>query len=233
MHVKITTSGSRRYVQLVESYRDDAGRIRKRTVATLGRLDQLGGELDSVISGLLKVVGRGPIDTATQEPSMAFESARALGDVWMLTELWKELGFGELRRVFRKTRHTIDVEVLIRIMVLNRLCDPESKLGVLRWLDGYGEGQPGGTGPERQGARCGRDGHAAVETGKRRQPPCNWATDWLQKAQKPAKLAGFCVVDSGKPLNLMVGARRLELPTPCTPCRCATRLRYAPTSRAL
>ena len=136
MHVKITTSGSRRYVQLVESYRDDAGRVKKRTVATLGRLDQLGGELDSVISGLLKVVGREPVDAATSpEASVSFESARALGDVWMLTELWKELGFGELRRVFRKTRHTIDVEALIRIMVLNRLCDPESKLGVLRWLE--------------------------------------------------------------------------------------------------
>jgi len=135
MHVKITTSGSRRYVQLVESYRDDAGRVKKRTVATLGRLDQLGGELDSVISGLLKVAGREPVGAATPEPSVSFESARALGDVWMLTELWKELGFGELRRVFRKTRHTIDVEALIRVMVLNRLCDPESKLGVLRWLE--------------------------------------------------------------------------------------------------
>ena len=136
MHVKITTSGSRRYVQLVESYRDDAGRVKKRTVATLGRLDQVGGELDSVISGLLKVVGRDPVDVATPEPSVSFESARALGDdVWMLTELWKELGFGELRRVFRKTRHTTDVEALIRVMVLNRLCDPESKLGVLRWLE--------------------------------------------------------------------------------------------------
>ena len=29
--------------------------------------------------------------------------------------------------------------------------------------------------------------------------------------------------------NLMVGARRFELPTPCTPCMYATRLRYAPT----
>jgi hypothetical protein len=57
-----------------------------------------------------------------------------LGNVWTLTEIWKELGFSDLRRVFRRTRHTIDVEALIRIMVLNRLCDPESKLGVLRWL---------------------------------------------------------------------------------------------------
>jgi len=37
--VKITASGTRRQVQLVESYRDDAGRANKRTVATLGRLD--------------------------------------------------------------------------------------------------------------------------------------------------------------------------------------------------
>ena len=35
MHVKLTTSGGRRYVQLVESYRDEVGRVKKRTVATL------------------------------------------------------------------------------------------------------------------------------------------------------------------------------------------------------
>ena len=140
MFVKVTTSGPRRYVQLVESYRDDAGRVKKRTVATLGRLDQLTGALDSVIDGLLKVAGRelliAPFATtpAGVTAGMSFESARALGNVWTLTEIWKELGFCDLRRVFRRTRHAIDVEALIRIMVLNRLCDPDSKLGVLRWL---------------------------------------------------------------------------------------------------
>lgn len=141
MFVKITASGPRRYVQLVESYRDEAGRVKKRTVATLGRLDQLSGELDCVIDGLLKVSGRAPQRAQAAAPAAAisasclsFESARALGNVWALTELWKELGFSDLRRVFRRTRHTIDVEALIRIMVLNRLCDPDSKLGVLRWL---------------------------------------------------------------------------------------------------
>jgi transposase len=136
MYVKVTTSGPRRYVQLIESYRDDAGRVKKRTVATLGRADQLSGELDSVIDGLLKVAGREPakLVPAISASSLTFESARALGNVWTLTEIWKELGFCDLRRVFRRTRHTIDVEALIRIMVLNRLCDPDSKLGVLRWL---------------------------------------------------------------------------------------------------
>jgi len=135
MHVKITTSGPRRYVQLVESFRDDQGRIRKRTVASLGRLDQVGGSLDAVINGLLKATGRAPVVGAEARPEVEFEPARALGAVWALHELWKKLGFGELRRVFRGTRHQIDVEALVRVMVFNRLCDPESKLGVLRWLE--------------------------------------------------------------------------------------------------
>lgn len=133
MFIKVTSSGPRRYVQLVEAYRDDAGRPKQRTVATLGRLDQLNSELESVISGLLRVTGKTLPTAAT--PSAVFESARAYGDVWALTELWNGLGFGALRKVFRRTRHAIDIEALIRVMVLNRLCDPDSKLGVLRWLE--------------------------------------------------------------------------------------------------
>lgn len=136
MHVKITQSGSRRYVQLVESYRDENGRPKKRTVATLGRVEQLQDELDTVITGLLKLVGRdaklGPAFPAAAQCS--FEPARAYGDVWALTQLWQELGFNDLQRLFRRTRHSIEVEALIRLMVFNRLCDPESKLGTLRWL---------------------------------------------------------------------------------------------------
>ena len=134
MHVKLTTSGGRRYVQLVESYRDEAGRVKKRTVATLGRAEQVDGSLDAVINGLLKVTGREPMGAKPPAPTVSFESARALGNVWALTELWRSLGFSGLRRVFRRTRRTTDVEALIRLMVLNRLCDPESKLGVLRWV---------------------------------------------------------------------------------------------------
>jgi transposase len=134
MFLKITRSGPRQYLQLVEAFRDDAGKAKHRTLVTLGRLDQLTDSLDSVISGLLKVTGRPDLLNAPV-PSVEFESARSLGNVWALNELWESLGFGELKRVFRKTRHTIDIEALIRVMVFNRLCDPESKLGVLRWLE--------------------------------------------------------------------------------------------------
>ena len=133
MHVKVTTSGSRQYVQLVESYRDEGGRVKKRTVATLGRLDQLGGDLDSVIRGLMKITGQDP--TSLASPEIAFDSAKAFGDLWALTELWNTLGFCDIRKVFRAARFTNDVEACIRAMVFNRLCDPDSKLGVLRWLE--------------------------------------------------------------------------------------------------
>jgi hypothetical protein len=133
MHVKVTASGPRQYVQLVESFRDDTGKVKKRTIATLGRLDQIGGELDAVIKGLLKVSGRDL--SALEVPEISFEPAKALGDVWALAGLWNTLGFQALRRIFRSTRYTTDIEACLRAMVFNRLCDPESKLGVIRWLE--------------------------------------------------------------------------------------------------
>jgi hypothetical protein len=132
--IKISRSGKNRYVQLVQAYRDgDTGRPKQRTVATLGRLDQLDTSLKSVISGLLRVTGQ--TLAASSPPTLSFDSARDFGDVWTLTELWNALGFDGLRTVFGHTRHSIDVEALIRVMVFNRLCEPDSKLGVLRWLE--------------------------------------------------------------------------------------------------
>ncbi|EPJ45132.1 MAG: transposase [Osedax symbiont Rs1] len=131
MFVKVTKSGPRKYVQLVEAYRDENGRPKQRTIASLGRLDKLGDELQCVIDGLGRVLGRDPSNPS----QVTFESSRTLGNVWALTELWDDLGFDQLRKIFRGTRHSIHVEALIRIMVINRLSDPDSKLGVLRWLE--------------------------------------------------------------------------------------------------
>ena len=137
MFIKLTRRGSNRYAQLVEAYRDAAGKPKQRTVANLGRLDQLNTELNSVITGLQRVTGQTPTAPVAPvvPPTLSFDAARDFGDVWTLTELWNALGFDGLRKVFCHTRHSIDVEALIRVMVFNRLCDPDSKLGVLRWLE--------------------------------------------------------------------------------------------------
>lgn len=134
MFIKLTRSGPRRYVQLVESFRDDDGRVKQRTIASLGRLERIDPHVESVIRGLQRVTGRA-IEPQPEPPVLHFEPARAIGDVWSLTSLWEELGFSDLAGIFKRSRRQIDVEALLRIMVFNRLCDPESKLGVLRWLE--------------------------------------------------------------------------------------------------
>ena len=137
MYIKITKSGPCRYVQLVESFRDDTGRARQRTLANFGRLEQISDNVGSIIKGLLKATGNAVPEAGVlpPPPQVSFASARSLGDVWTLTSLWNKLGFDALKRVFRQGHHKIDIEALLRIMVFNRLCDPESKLGILRWLE--------------------------------------------------------------------------------------------------
>jgi hypothetical protein len=133
MFTRITESGGRRYLQIVESFRNDVGKSRPRVVANLGRLDALKpGQLDALIGGLNRAVGR-----AENSPSEVIcDAALGYGDVFALHELWKDLGFDRaLASALRSGRREIDVEALVRAMVFNRLCAPDSKLGCLRWLE--------------------------------------------------------------------------------------------------
>jgi hypothetical protein len=133
MYTRITESGGRRYLQLVEGHRDDAGKVRIKVIANLGRVDRLSpAKLDPLINGLNRAVGR--LENTASDVS--YDSSLGFGDVFALHELWKDLGFDDaLKRALRSGRREIDAEALIRAMVFNRLCAPDSKLGVLRWLD--------------------------------------------------------------------------------------------------
>jgi hypothetical protein len=135
MFVKITTSGPRRYVKLVEAYRDTGGVSRQRVIATLGRIEAVrAGEADSLVNGLLRAAGKPSLKNGTGDVS--FAPALSVGDTWLLTALWQELGFADAFRRVLRNRRQFDAERLLRVMVFNRLCDPESKLGILRWLEG-------------------------------------------------------------------------------------------------
>ena len=130
---RITKAGGHQYVQLVGSFRNDSGRVRTHVVANLGRLDQIAPkQLDPLINGLNRAMGRAHNTSleVIQEFGLSF------GDVIMLHELWQDLGIDKvLKRALRSSRREFDVETLIRAMVFNRLCDPASKLGCLRWLE--------------------------------------------------------------------------------------------------
>ncbi len=133
MYTKITRSGGRQYLQLVEGYRNEEGKVRHRVVANLGRLEDLNpAKLDPLINGLNRAIGRSDNTAFPVE----IESSKAYGNVFALHELWKDLGFDRaLGRAMRSGRRKIEADALVRAMVFNRLCDPTSKLGCLRWLD--------------------------------------------------------------------------------------------------
>lgn len=133
MFTRISRSGGRAYLQLVEACRNADGAPRQRMVANLGRLDQLSEkELAPLIGGLERAIGRKP----SVAPKVEFEAAKAFGDLYALHQLWRELGLADaLSRALRSSPRQFDAAALIRAMVFNRLCAPDSKLGVLRWLD--------------------------------------------------------------------------------------------------
>ena len=90
MYTRITKTGDRQYLQLVESFRNDRGQVRVRVVANLGRLDKLTAEdLDPLINGLNRAIGR----AGNSASEVIHETARAHGNVFVLHELWRELGF--------------------------------------------------------------------------------------------------------------------------------------------
>ena len=132
MFIKVTQSGGRRYAQLVESFRNEAGQPRQRTVCTLGRLDE-GGDVDKLVAGLQRAQGRAPSSSSLQ--GLRFLGSRQAGDVWALAQLWKQLELDALAGAWRRSKTEVDVLGCLRAMVWNRLSDAGSKLGVLRWLD--------------------------------------------------------------------------------------------------
>ena len=83
--LKPTKSRGHTHLQLVESYRNEAGQPRQRTVAPLGRLDEVGGGVDSLLAGLLR--HKGLPFSAASPPLLEFDAALSFGDVCALEQI--------------------------------------------------------------------------------------------------------------------------------------------------
>ena len=59
MYTRMTKTGNGRYLQLVEPFRNDTGKVRMRVMANPGRLDQIvPSQLVPLGNGLNRAVGR-------------------------------------------------------------------------------------------------------------------------------------------------------------------------------
>jgi hypothetical protein len=130
-------------VHLCESYRDPAkgNAPRVRVLINLGPQDKIGMEtLRSLANGFAKAAG---IPAVTEGPEGSLITARDFGHVHAVGGVWDLLGLSRvLDRAGVNGEATFSSSELIRMLVVNRICEPGSKLALLDWLDSvhYGDG---------------------------------------------------------------------------------------------
>jgi transposase len=125
-----------RSLQIAESYRDadKGGAPRTRILAHLGTIENLGEkQIEKLIAGLQRALGREPSEATLGE----LLSAKDFGHVYAVCEMWNHLGISHiLDRLAISGESSLPAADLVRLMVVNRICDPCSKLALLEWLDG-------------------------------------------------------------------------------------------------
>jgi transposase len=139
------------YYQLAHNERHaHTGKPVARIIHNFGRADEL--ERDHLVrlcQSIARVCGVQVIDPLANPDSHVLQSSTGLpqdlklirtltlGTPWVIEALWERLGIGSVLRDICKARHyEVPYERALLAMVANRLCEPESKLGVWdRWLE--------------------------------------------------------------------------------------------------
>ena len=136
MYLRTTTKKHKgrtyRYVHLVESVWRD-GRSRQKTVLSLGREDQIDRKRLRQMQSLLgRLAGDDPLERLK---GLDVGSVRYFGQVAVLQRIWQDLGLDTLLTGWIEERDIrVPVELLVRVMVFNRLIAPRSKLALSRWV---------------------------------------------------------------------------------------------------
>jgi transposase len=138
------------YYQLAHNHRHpDTGNPAAQIIHSFGRADKLDHDLLArLCHSIARVCGLKVIhpfkdsDQTQQKDALGFSEdlklirTLALGCVLVIEALWERLGIGkELRDICKAKKIKVPYERALLAMVANRLCEPESKLGVWdRWL---------------------------------------------------------------------------------------------------
>lgn len=122
-------------LHIVESYRDDAGKICQRLIANMGPMNQYQPEdIDKIVRGLKRLFGM-----AERGEGLFLGPAESLdlGGAFVAMRLWDQMHWTPiLKRHLDRTRYRFDVVSNIKTLVANRLLDPSSKLHILDWMKG-------------------------------------------------------------------------------------------------
>ena len=136
------------YYQLAHNFRHpDTNKPVAQIIHNFGRADQLDRQsLVRLCHSIARVCGieiPESLATSASAPQVSrlpsdlkLIRTRELGSVWAIEALWERLGLGPtLRQALAQQKGRVPYERALLAMTANRLCEPESKLGVWdRWL---------------------------------------------------------------------------------------------------
>jgi len=124
------------YLDIVENHKVQ-GKVVRQVLGSLGRRDLLSPrKVDGLIEHLRQLAspeGRRGIRLG----EMRFRQVREYGPVLVARQLWQELGLDQMLAGLPHPK-SVDLEEAVFRMVANRLCQPQSKLGLVDWSDERG-----------------------------------------------------------------------------------------------
>jgi hypothetical protein len=116
------------YLQLVEGYRDEAGKVRHRVVANLGRKDALkdSGQLEALAGSFARL-----------DPPMA-GTRRSVGPLLVVEHFLRELNVKDTvdGALPRSARSILSVGEVVYALVASRLCSPSPLYDIAGWASG-------------------------------------------------------------------------------------------------
>lgn len=126
------TATPARYAQIVESFRDEQGRVRKHVLLSLGRVDQLDRQQ---IQRLVVALSR-YLETGEVPPGGRVGQVRDYGIGYVADALWRRLDLPKFfSKQLRSRKYEAPVERAIFAMVVHRMVDPSSKRACSDWLE--------------------------------------------------------------------------------------------------
>ena len=137
MFARIKKSGKYQYLQIVEN-RKEAGKVRQRVMATLGRLDHLQdkGRVETLIRSLSRFSERALMILSAQSEVSA--DVQKIGPVLIFERLWRQTGIREaIWKMLAHRKFEFDVERAIFLTVLHRLMVSGSDRSCHRWQRDY------------------------------------------------------------------------------------------------
>jgi hypothetical protein len=117
------------YLDVAESHRVQ-GKVRRRTLWTLGRRDQIDPQKVDALIALLRQLASPQGAGGVQIGELEITAVREYGVTLVAQQLWRELGLEELLAALPQSKSAPVSEAVFR-MVVNRLCDPQSKLSLV------------------------------------------------------------------------------------------------------